>query len=67
MKRPIFIILSVIIVFVLLGTSVMYLLGPKYGTTFSTVTDFGYGGGAPMEPPAAEPAMPGTDLFAAEE
>ena len=31
MKRPILIIISVITVFILLGTSVMYLFGPKYG------------------------------------
>lgn len=69
MKRPIFIILSVIVVFVLLGTSVMYLFGPRYGQTFSAVSpEFGFGGGAaPIEAPAAEAPMPATDLFAFEE
>lgn len=64
MKRPILIILSVIIVFVLLGTAVTYLFGPRYGQTFSSVSpEFGSGGGAvPAEAP-----MPATDLFAAEE
>ena len=68
MKRPILIILSVIVVFVLLGTSVMYLFGPRYGQTFSAVSpEFGFGGGAPMGLPAAEPPMTGVDLFSAEE
>jgi len=54
MKRPIIIILSVITVFILLGTSMLYLLGPRVGNTFSTISnDLGYGGGgAPVEPPA---------------
>ena len=70
MKRPILIILSVIIVFVLLGTSVMYLFGPRYGQTFSSVsTNLGYGGGAEPQYSVApaEAPMPATDLFAAEE
>ena len=44
MKRPIIIILSVIAVFILLGTSVMYLFGLRLG----------YGGGASIEAPAPE-------------
>ena len=69
MKRPILIILSVITVFILLGTSVMYLFGPRYGTTFSSVSsDFGYGGGgAPTEAPAAVEAPMQRELFAAED
>jgi hypothetical protein len=69
MKRPILIILSVIIVFVLLGTAVTYLFGPRYGNTFSSVSsDLGYGsGGAPMELPASEPPMSTTDLYAVED
>ncbi len=66
MKRPIIIVLSVITVFILLGTSVMYLLGPRYGSTFNYVSsDLGYGGAAATEAPAAlEAPMPATDLFA---
>lgn len=58
MKRPIIIILSVVAVFVLLGTLLMYLFGPRYSNTFSTVSpDLGYGGGvAPIEAPAATQA-----------
>ena len=54
MRRPIIIILSVIGIFLLLGTSIMYLFGPSTATTFNTSSDLGgFGGGAP-EPPAAE-------------
>jgi len=70
MKRPILIIISVITVFILLGTSVMYLFGPKYGSTFSNVSsNLGYGGGGAPEAgiPPAEAPMPATDLFAAED
>lgn len=70
MKRPIIIIISVIGIFLLLGVSVMRLFGPKYGSTFSYVTnDLGYGGGAAAtEAPAAmEAPMPATDGFASEE
>ena len=53
MRRPILIILSVIGIFLLLGTSVLYLFGPSTASTFSNM---GYGGGAPAatEAPAAE-------------
>ena len=44
MKRPILIILSVVVVFILLGTSVMYLFGSRVG----------FGGGASIEVPAPE-------------
>jgi len=70
MKRPILIIISVITVFILLGTSVMYLFGPKYGSTFSNVSsNLGYGGGGAPEAgiAPAEAPMPATDLFAAED
>jgi len=61
MKRPIIIILSVIAVFILLGTAVLSLFGPSYGTTFSSVSRSldgygGGGGGAPVELPA-EPGL----------
>ena len=70
MKRPILIILSVITIFILLGLSVTSFFGPRVSNTFSTISNslpgFG-GGGAPMEAPAVEPAMPATDLYAADE
>jgi hypothetical protein len=64
MRRPIIIILSVIGVFLLLGTSVMYLFGPGSASTFSNVSrDLGgFGGGAATEAPAAE--APALDSFA---
>jgi len=54
MKRPIIIIMSVITVFVLLGTSMMYLLGQRVGSTFSVISNElpGFGGGAATEAPA---------------
>ena len=66
MKRPMIIILSVIAVFVLLGTATMRLLGPKIGNTFSVINSElpgGYGGGgpefaAPQESFASAPIMP---------
>ena len=73
MKRPILIIISVITIFILLGTAVTALFGPKVGTTFSTISGQlpgSGGGGAPMELPAAEAPMApmaDTDLFAYEE
>jgi len=65
MRRPIIIILSVIGVFLLLGTSVMYLFGPGSASTFSNVSrDLGgFGGGAATEAPAAAEA-PAPDSFA---
>lgn len=53
MKRPILIILSVVVVFVLLGSALMSLFSPRIGNTFSTISSElpgGYGGGAPAEP-----------------
>ncbi|HEX2994907.1 MAG TPA: DUF4349 domain-containing protein [Anaerolineales bacterium] len=68
MKRTLFIILSVLAVFLILGTAMMRLAGPKVGYTFSTVNhelpgesqSFGYGGGAPdvfAPAPAEAPAF----------
>jgi hypothetical protein len=69
MKRTLFIILSVAAVFLILGTAVMRLMGPKVGNTFSVINNelpgdesFGYGGGAPEEfvfapAPAEAPAF----------
>jgi len=62
MRRPIIIILSVIGIFLLLGTSLMYMFGPKSANTFSTVSrDLGgFGGGAPeagVAPVAEQPAL----------
>src|SRR5574341_3731 len=66
MKRPIIIILSVIGIFLLLGTTIMYIFGPSSASTFSNVSPrlTGYGGGAATEAPAAveAPALP--DSFA---
>ena len=58
MRRPIIIILSVIGIFLLLGTSIMYLFGPRTANTFSNVSrDLGgFGGGAPEAPAVAEQA-----------
>lgn len=49
MKRPILIILSVVVAFVLIGTVLMTLFGPYVGTTYNSVSSElpGYGGGAP--------------------
>lgn len=68
MKRPILIILSVIAIFLLFGTSIMYMFGPRNATTFSSSRDLGYGGGAPaatMAPAAAE--APAADSFGADQ
>ena len=73
MKRPIFIILSVITIFVLLGLSVTRLFGPRVGQTFSTINNQlpGAGGGADPQfqysGAPAEAPMPAVDLFSAEE
>ena len=55
MRRPIIIILSVIGIFLLLGTSIMYLFGARTSSTFSNVSrDLGgFGGGAATQAPAA--------------
>jgi len=52
MKRPIIIILSVVAVFVLLGTVMINLLSPRVSNTFSTISNElpgGYGGGGGPE------------------
>ena len=66
MKRPILIIISVITVFILLGTAVTYLFGARSVSTFSNL-GYGGGGAATQAPAAMEAPMPATDLFAAEE
>lgn len=68
MKRTLFIILSVVVVFLIIGISFTWLLGPKMGNTFSTITmelPGGYGGGAPEA--AEAPPMPAADGYAADE
>jgi hypothetical protein len=49
MKRPLLIILSVIVVFVLLGAAMMSLFSPRVGSSFSVISNElpGSGGGAP--------------------
>lgn len=54
MKRPILIILSVIAIFLLLGTSVMYIFGSRAAVTNLSREQYGFGGGAPE--PSALPA-----------
>lgn len=67
MKRPVLIIVSVVVVFVLLGTAMISLFGLRVSNTFSTISNQlpgGYGGGgtpevymsAPMEAPIASDA-----------
>jgi hypothetical protein len=59
MKRPVFIILSVVVVFVLVGSALVNLLGVRVGSTFNSVSSElpGYGGGAaPVE--VFAPALP---------
>ena len=62
MKRPIIIIVSVIVVFVLLGASMLSLFSPRIGNTFSEISNDlpgGYGGGgAPAEPAFYDAAAP---------
>lgn len=53
MKRPILIILSVVVAFVLVGSLLMNMFSPRIGSTFSVINSDlpgGYGGGAPAEP-----------------
>jgi hypothetical protein len=66
MKRPLIITISVIAVLVV-GVSIMRLMGPKVGNTFSVISsdlDYGRGGGAPgqelylMSAPAMEAPAP---------
>ena len=61
MRRPIIVILSVIGIFLLLGTSIMYLFGARSANTLRTVSSDpgGFGGGAPevgLLPAAEAPA-----------
>lgn len=69
MKRPIIIVISVILVFLLLGTiatSMMQFRGTAYSPSF-VERDFGYGGGGAPEagmPPVEEPAQAAIDLYA---
>lgn len=69
MKRPIIIIISVIVVFLLLGTvltSMMQFGGAAYAPSVAE-RDFGYGGGGAPEfglpPVAEEPAQQAVDLY----
>lgn len=66
MKRPLIIIVSVIIVFMLVGISAMQLFSLRVGNTFSSDSYElpGYGGGAPAEPAVYDSASP---LFVSEE
>jgi len=60
MKRILFIILSVVVVFLFFGISFMRLMGPRIGNTFSTISSElpgGYGGGGAPE---------GVELYAPE-
>lgn len=76
MKRPIIIIISVVVVFLLLGTLATSMFGFS-GRSAMQNTSFGYGGGGapefdaapPMEAPAAEPQMDffGNDAVKSEE
>jgi hypothetical protein len=69
MKRPIIIVISVIVVFLLLGTiatSMMQFRGTASAPSFVD-GDFGYGGGGAPEasmPPVEEPALGQVDLYA---
>jgi hypothetical protein len=71
MKRPILIIISVITIFILLGTAVTSLFGARVGNTFNTTSSQlpGSGGGAPDvgSVPPQEAPMPAVDLYAMEE
>ena len=71
MKRPIFIILSVITIFILLGISVTSLFGGRAAATPSANLLPGAGGGADPQfqysGAPAEAPMPAVDLFSAEE
>ena len=67
MKRPLFIILTVITLFLLIGFSFTSMLRQRGDSAFYSPS-FGFGGGAPAtEPAAAEAPMPATDFFSPEE
>ena len=62
MKRPLLIILSVVVVFVLLGTALIGLFSPRVSNTFSTISNelpggYGGGGGGGPEVYLAAPTM----------
>lgn len=62
MKRPLFIILAVIAVFLVLGFATNLITQKSSSPLFSR--DFGYGGGAPAtEAPAAEAPAPAIDFY----
>lgn len=66
MKRPLLIILSVVVAFVLVGSLLMNMFSPRIGSTFSVINSSlpgGYGGGAPAEPEyyASAPVVPASD------
>lgn len=66
MKRPLFIILSVIAIFLILGFATSLFSRGSANPSFVS-RDFGYGGGAPAtEAPAAEPPAPAVDSYAPE-
>ena len=70
MKRTLFIILSVLVVFLILGTTFTWMTGPRTAQTFSIVGNRlpgGFGGGG--APEMAAPPMPAADMdsYAAEE
>jgi hypothetical protein len=70
MKRPLFIILTVITLFLLIGFSFTRMVSQRGDPSalYFTSPSFGFGGGAATELPAAEPpAMPATDFYAPEE
>ncbi|RPJ27390.1 MAG: DUF4349 domain-containing protein [Chloroflexi bacterium] len=69
MKRTLFIILSVVVVFLIIGITFTRLTGPRIGNTFNTISKElpGYGGGAPSDMAVPAPALPEFDGFAAEE
>jgi hypothetical protein len=66
MKRPLFIILTVVAVFLILSFVFSSMFGARSSLSVAPESrEFGYGGGtAPMEPPAAEPAAPALDSSA---
>jgi hypothetical protein len=66
MKRPLFIILTVIALFLVISFSFTSMLRQR-GDNALYSPSFGFGGGAATEPAAAEPPMPATDFYAPEE
>ena len=60
MKRPVLIILSVVVAFVLVGSLLMNLFGPRIGQTYSEISYAlpGSGGGGVPEEFASAPIQP---------